>query len=71
MNLIYSILGDQFREWVSSRIKVRNEKVAENNDLMIELDPKIAEAFKNSLNISSKSDTHVFNNIETNPVLYV
>ena len=52
--MIYSLKGDQFREWVSGLIRGRNEQLAEKNDLMIELDPQIAEAFKSSQNISSK-----------------
>ena len=53
-NLIYSLKGDEFREWVSGLIRGRNEHLALKNDLMIELDPQIAEAFKISQNISSK-----------------
>ena len=35
-------------------IKKRNDELAENRNLIIELDPQIAAAFKTSLNISSK-----------------
>ena len=52
--MIYSIVGDNLREWVSQQVKSRNEKLAEKQDLMIELDPEIAPAFGSSLNISSK-----------------
>lgn len=54
VNVIYTIVGDDFRQWVSEHIKHRNDHLAEKNDLMIELDPEIAAAFGNSLNISSK-----------------
>ena len=54
INVIYSIVGDDLREWVSQQIKSRNEKLAEKQDLMIDLDPDIAAAFGSSLNISSK-----------------
>ena len=54
INLIYSIVGDEFRTWVSQQVKDRNEQVAEKRDLMIELDPEIAAAFGSSVNISSK-----------------
>ena len=54
MNVIYTIVGEPFRVWVSELIKGRNDHVAEKNDLMIELDPEIAAAFSSSLNISSK-----------------
>ena len=52
--MIYSIVGDDLREWVSQQVKSRNEKLAEKQELMIELDPEIAAAFGSSLNISSK-----------------
>ena len=52
--MIYSIVGDDFRKWVSKSVKVRNDEVADRRDLMIELDPEIAAAFGNSANISSK-----------------
>jgi hypothetical protein len=39
---------------VNQCIKERNEKVAENRNLIIELDPEIAAAFAKSINISSK-----------------
>ena len=55
INVIYALVGDPFRLWVSQQVKERNDHVAEQNDLMIELDPQIAAAFKGSLNISSKS----------------
>ena len=54
--MIYSIVGDDFREWVSERVKHRNDHIAEQQDLMIELDPEIAAAFNSSYNISSKFD---------------
>ena len=39
---------------IKEAIKNRNDLVAENRNLIIELDPEIANAFKQSLNISSK-----------------
>ena len=46
--------GFGVRVWVSQQVKNRNDRVAEKNDLMIELDPEIAAAFGESANISSK-----------------
>lgn len=54
--MIYTIVGDNFRRWVLEHVKHRNDHLAEKHDLMIELDPEIAAAFGNSLNISSKSE---------------
>ena len=53
-NVIYSIVGDSFGAWVSQHVKMRNDHIAEKQDLILELDPVIAAAFGNSLNISSK-----------------
>ena len=55
INVVFSVVGDDLRAWVSDQIKTRNEKLAAKQDLMIELDPEIASAFGSSLNISSKS----------------
>ena len=54
INVIYSLCGDSFREWVSQQVKDRNDSLAEKRDLMIAMDPEIAAAFGNSANISSK-----------------
>ena len=54
INIIYSLCGDSFRQWVSQQVKDRNERLAEKRDLMIDLDPDIAAAFGNSAYISSK-----------------
>ena len=42
INVIYSLLGDPFRRWVSSEIQKRNDELALQKDLVIELDPAIA-----------------------------
>ena len=54
INVVYTIVGDSFGTWVSELVKDRNVHVAEQRDLIIELDPQIAAAFKSSVNISSK-----------------
>ena len=54
INVIYSLCGDNFRQWVSQQVKDRNDRLAEKRDLMIDLDPDIAAAFSNSAYISSK-----------------
>lgn len=55
VNIIFTIVQDPFKLWVKERIKARNDTVAENRSLLISLDPEIAAAFRNSVNISSKS----------------
>ena len=54
VNLSYSLLGDQFANWVKDRINQRNQKLAVERNLMIDMDPEIARAFQNSTSISSK-----------------
>ena len=62
INVIYSLCGDSFREWVSQQVKDRNDRLAEKRDLMIDLDPEIAAAFTRSAYISSKYTISCSNN---------
>ena len=41
-NVIYTILGDQFQQWVNLRINARNQKVTKDQNLAIFMDPEIA-----------------------------
>ena len=54
VNVIFTVVGQPIKDYVNKCIKQRNDELAENRDLLIELDPQIAAAFKTSLNISSK-----------------
>lgn len=54
INVIYTIVGKSFADWVQQQIDSRNEKMASDHNLMIELDPDIAAAFRASTQISSK-----------------
>ena len=47
-------MGSVFTDWVRERIDQRNEEVKDKGDMNIELDPDIAEAFKNSTAVSCK-----------------
>ena len=42
---MYSLLGDPIRLMVKEAITARNDLVAENRNLLIELDPAVANAF--------------------------
>ena len=53
-NVIYTIVGKDFEDWVTRHIKARHEKYASKNNLLISMDPEIAEALNNSAQISSK-----------------
>ena len=45
-NVIYTLVGKPFRIWADEQIKKRNERVTEEKDLVIEMDPEIAEIFR-------------------------
>ena len=53
-DVIYTIVGGQFKQWVSNEIDKRNEEVATKGNLNIAVDPEIAKAFQNSTAVSSK-----------------
>ena len=53
--MLFTVVGKPIGDFVTKAIKERNDRVVENRNLVIELDPSIAEAFKKSLNVSSKS----------------
>ena len=53
-NIIHTIVGEPFKKWVHDRVEARNLKVAEEGDMMIELDPEIAEIYRASNAVSGK-----------------
>ena len=53
-NIIYTLVGDDFRDWVKSRVDQRNTKVAEEGDMMIDMDPEIYKIFQSSNAVSGK-----------------
>ena len=53
VNVIYTIVKDDFGQWVKEQIEERNIKVAIEKDLMIDMDPEIAEAFAASTAVST------------------
>ena len=42
VNVIYTVVGEQFSNWVRSKIEERNAKVQIEKDLMINVDSDIA-----------------------------
>ena len=44
-NVVATVLGTSFTEWVDEKIQVRNEEVTEKRDMNIELDADVAAAF--------------------------
>lgn len=53
-NVIYTIVGEPFKTWVLDRVETRNVKVAEEGDMMIEIDAEIAKIYKMSNSVSGK-----------------
>jgi len=44
-NIIYTINGAPFQNWVNSKIVARNQKITTDRDLSINMDPEIAKLF--------------------------
>ena len=53
-NVIYSVIGESFAEFVKLKIKERNRKMVTEKNLMINIDPHIHQAFMRSTTQSSK-----------------
>ena len=53
-NIIASVLGATFTDWVREVIEDRNEELTEKKGLEIELDPDIASVFNMSTAVSRK-----------------
>ena len=52
--MLYSLIQDDFSNWVRKHIDIRNKKVTVANNLLIDMDPDIAAAFGASTAVSSK-----------------
>ena len=48
--VIYTVVGEQFSNWVKHKIQERNQKVTVLRDLDIKIDPKVLAAFNCSSN---------------------
>ena len=53
-NIIASVLGEVFNKWVKGQVDARHSKVADQKDIMIQMDPDIAKIFHESTAVSSK-----------------
>ena len=54
INVIYTVVGENFQDWVDKTIRIRNKRLAEDRNLNINMDPEIAKIFKASTTISCK-----------------
>ena len=49
-----SVLQNEFTDWMKAQIEERNEEIKEKGEMMIEMDPDVAAAFKSSTSVSRK-----------------
>ena len=54
INLASTTVGEQFDQWIIQKIFDRNQKLAEDNNLLISVDPEVAAAIKAPNAISCK-----------------
>ena len=53
-NVIYTVVGPVFKQWVDGEINKRNAKIIEDQDLAIDMDPEIYAAFMASKHVSTQ-----------------
>jgi len=53
-NVIFSIVGQPFADWVDSVIQMRNSKIVANDNKFVAMDPEVYAAFQASTQVSSK-----------------
>ena len=53
-NVCAIVLRGLFTGWVKNQIEARNEKVTKQQDLMIEMDAEVLDAFRASTSVSRK-----------------
>ena len=46
--VIYSLVGDPFADWVKGKIKERNDKILQKQDMIAQFDPEIAAILEKS-----------------------
>ena len=54
VNVIFTVVGDAFAEFVKERIDDRNQRVIAQRDMLITVDSTIAAAFQNATQVSRK-----------------
>ena len=57
-NIVYTVVGKPFYDWVDGKIEERNKKVINEANMGIEMDPEIAAIFKASTAVSGKYKYH-------------
>ena len=54
-NCIYTLIGPVFKQWVDGEIEKRNQKILEDQDMVIDMDPDILAAFRASHHVSTQN----------------
>ena len=53
-NIIHTLVGEPFAQWVQAQVQARNAKIAAERDMMVDLDPEIATLFNSSTAVSGR-----------------
>ena len=65
-NIVYTIVGKPFEDWIDARVKARHEKRAEEGNMNIQMDPEIARIFQESTAVSTmKGPSHNLMKVST------
>ena len=59
-NVIYTVVGARFNDWVNDRVNERHQKFKEKKEMMIHMDPEIAQIFLQSSSVSTTKGTSSF-----------
>ena len=54
VNIVAAVAGQQFKNWVTHQVEERNAEMAEKRELMISMDPEMAQKFASSTHVSRK-----------------
>ena len=52
--MIYTVVGQDFATWIRRQIEQQNQERASEQQLMIDLDPEVAKAFRASTRVSTR-----------------
>ena len=53
-NIGATVIGSAFQDWVGQRVKERNDAMTREKGMLIDMDPRIAQAFHQSSAVSRK-----------------
>ena len=55
VNVCAAVIGQPFRDWVKVQVEERNAAMCERKEMMIDMDPLMAQKFRASTHVSCKS----------------